>query len=156
MNPWTKTLLALLITPAVLLINGCHLIAQSRWEGRDVQEALDLFGKPDSMKKQTGANGENLAVLTWYKSSSWTTTEAAGTSMNHTGNGMVYTEYYQTVGHSSDCKLEATVNKAKKIVLFRIEDGRSFTASASTCRSCPVIFRPVSSATLSRYLLRDN
>lgn len=124
MNQWTKTLLAVLLTPSLLLLHGCHLIAQSRWEGRDVQEALDLFGKPDSMKKQTGANGENLAVLTWFKSSSWTTTEAAGTSMNHTGNGMVYTEYYETVGHSSDCKLEATVNKAKKIVLFRIEDGK--------------------------------
>ncbi|MCP2139997.1 MULTISPECIES: hypothetical protein [Pseudomonas] len=89
-----------------------------------MQEALDLFGKPDSMKKQNAPNGDTQVVMTWHKSSSWTTTEAAGTSMNHTGNGMVYTEYYQQVGHSSDCKLEATVDKAKKIVLFRIEDGR--------------------------------
>ncbi|MBK5541445.1 hypothetical protein JFV28_20755 [Pseudomonas sp. TH05] len=124
MCKWIKAFSLIFILPSVLLINGCHLIAQSRWEGRDVQEALDLFGKPDSMQKQNGAGGETLVLLTWYKSSSWTTTEAAGTSMNHTGNGMVYTEYYQTVGHSSDCKLEATVNKAKKIVLFRIEDGR--------------------------------
>lgn len=70
MNQWTKTLAALLLTPMMLLAGGCHLIAQSRWEGRDVQEALDLFGRPDSMKKQAGANGENLAVLTWYKSAS--------------------------------------------------------------------------------------
>lgn len=117
-------MLAGLFLPAVLFINGCHLIAQSRWEGRDVQEALDLFGKPDSMKKQNAPNGDTQVVMTWHKSSSWTTTEAAGTSMNHTGNGMVYTEYYQQVGHSSDCKLEATVDKTKKIVLFRIEDGR--------------------------------
>lgn len=124
MPTWTRLLLAGLLLPTVLFINGCHLIAQSRWEGRDVQEALDLFGKPDSMKKQNAPNGDTQVVMTWHKSSSWTTTEAAGTSMNHTGNGMVYTEYYQQVGHSSDCKLEATVDKAKKIVLFRIEDGR--------------------------------
>ncbi|MBM9488329.1 hypothetical protein JBE38_20560 [Pseudomonas sp. ICBG1301] len=124
MPTWTRRLLAGLLLPTTLFINGCHLIAQSRWEGRDVQEALNLFGKPDSMTKQNAANGETQVVMTWHKSASWTTTEAAGTSMNHTGNGMVYTEYYQTVGHSSDCKLEATVNKAKKIVLFRIEDGR--------------------------------
>ena len=124
MPTWTRLTLAGLLLPAVLFINGCHLIAQSRWEGRDVQEALDLFGKPDSMKKQNAPNGDTQVVMTWHKSSSWTTAEAAGTSMNHTGNGMVYTEYYQQVGHSSDCKLEATVDKAKKIVLFRIEDGR--------------------------------
>ncbi|MBK5477879.1 hypothetical protein JFU04_17470 [Pseudomonas sp. TH21] len=124
MEKLAKTVLLGVVISSVLLLNGCSTIAQSRWEGRDLQEALDLFGKPDSMKKQTGPNGEALAVLTWYKSSSWTNTEAAGTSMNHTGNGMVYTEHYQTVGHSSSCKLEATVNKAKKIVLFRIEDGR--------------------------------
>ncbi|TFY93871.1 hypothetical protein DYL61_11365 [Pseudomonas nabeulensis] len=124
MPTWTRQLLAGVLLPAMLFISGCHLIAQSRWEGRDVQEALDLFGKPNAMKKQTAANGETQVVMTWYKSASWTTTEAAGTSMNHTGNGMVYTEYYQQVGHSSDCKLEATVDKAKKIVLFRIEDGR--------------------------------
>lgn len=120
----TRFFLAVII-PITLFINGCTLIAQSRWEGRDLQEALDLFGKPDTIKKQVGANGENLAVLTWYKSSSWTNTEAAGTSMNLTGNGMVYTEHYNTVAHSSDCKIEATVDKAKKIVLFRIEDGRA-------------------------------
>ncbi|MGF0239329.1 hypothetical protein ACQR3P_14770 [Rhodococcus sp. IEGM1300] len=124
MNTWIRFLLLTFIIPSTLLINGCSTIAQSRWEGRDLQEALDLFGKPDTMKKQVGANGENLAVLTWYKSSSWTNTEAAGTSMTPTGNGMVYTEYYQTVAHSSDCKIEATVDKTKKIVLFRIEDGR--------------------------------
>ncbi|PKA70995.1 hypothetical protein ATI02_3946 [Pseudomonas baetica] len=42
MNQWTKTLLVLLMTASTLLVNGCHLVAQSRWEGRDVQEALDL------------------------------------------------------------------------------------------------------------------
>lgn len=124
MDKLTKGFLLGVIIPSVLLLNGCSSIAQSRWEGRDAQEALNLFGRPDSMKKETGPNGEVLAVLTWYKSSNWTNTEAAGTSMNHTSNGMVYTEKYETVSHSSDCKLEATVNKAKKIVLFRIEDGR--------------------------------
>jgi len=38
--------------------------------------------------------------------------------MDHTDNGMVYMEYYKSVAHSSDCKIEATVDKAKKIVLF--------------------------------------
>ena len=102
---YTRLWLATLV--AGLLLSGCGTIAQSRWEGRDLQEALDLFGTPDSMKKEIGPNGEPLAVLTWYKSASWTTTEAAGTSMTHTGNGMVYTEHYQQVGHSSDCKLQA-------------------------------------------------
>jgi hypothetical protein len=135
MNIWIRFFLALVI-PTTLFINGCSLIAQSRWEGRDLQEALDLFGKPDTMKKQLGANGENLAVLTWYKSSSWTNREAAGTSMNHTGNGMVYTEYYKTVEHSSDCKIEATVDKTKKIVLFRIEDGRILHGK---CKNIPYV-----------------
>lgn len=124
MNKVIKLLLLGAVSSAILALNGCSSVAQARWEGRDVQEALDLFGKPDLMKKKTGPNGEPLAVLTWHKSSSWTNTEAAGTSMNHTSSGMVYTEHYETVGHSSTCKLEATVNKAKKIVLFRIEDGR--------------------------------
>lgn len=124
MKKSVKGFLLGVIIPSVLLLNGCSTIAQSRWEGRDAQEALDLFGRPDSMKKEAGPNGEVLAVLTWYKSSSWTNTEAAGTSMTHTGNGMVYTEHYKSVISSSDCKLEATVDKAKKIVLFRIEDGQ--------------------------------
>lgn len=111
------TYIRLLLTTllAVLLLTGCSTIAQSRWEGRDMQEALDLFGKPDSMKKELGSNGEPLAVLTWYKSASWTTTEAAGTSMTHTGNGMVYTEHYQQVGHSSDCKLQAKINQQRRL-----------------------------------------
>ncbi|WP_228392854.1 hypothetical protein [Pseudomonas helleri] len=37
---------------------------------------------------------------------------------------MTHTEYYEQVGHGSDCKLEATVNQAKKIVLFKIQDGK--------------------------------
>lgn len=46
--------LLLAIVLAALLLTGCSTIAQSRWEGRDAQEALDLFGKPDSMKKEIG------------------------------------------------------------------------------------------------------
>lgn len=55
---WLATLLA------GLLLSGCTTIAQSRWEGRDLQEALNLFGTPDSMQKEIGPNGEPLAVLT--------------------------------------------------------------------------------------------
>ncbi|WP_052269123.1 hypothetical protein [Pseudomonas fluorescens] len=128
---WLATLLA------GWLLSGCSTIAQSRWEGRDMQEALDLFGMPDSMKKEIGPNGEPLAVLTWYKSSSWTTTEAAGTSMNHTGNGMVYTEHYQQVGHSSNCKLQAKVNQQKKIAQFLIEDGRILHGKCTNVRYVP-------------------
>ncbi|MDM8192985.1 hypothetical protein EVS84_22955 [Pseudomonas koreensis] len=128
---WLATLLA------GWLLSGCSTIAQSRWEGRDMQEALDLFGTPDSMKKEIGPNGEPLAVLTWYKSSSWTTTEAAGTSMNHTGNGMVYTEHYQQVGHSSNCKLQAKVNQQKKIAQFLIEDGRILHGKCTNVRYVP-------------------
>lgn len=128
---WLATLLA------GWLLSGCSTIAQSRWEGRDMQEALDLFGTPDSMKKEIGPNDEPLAVLTWYKSSSWTTTEAAGTSMNHTGNGMVYTEHYQQVGHSSNCKLQAKVNQQKKIAQFLIEDGRILHGKCTNVRYVP-------------------
>ncbi|WP_244887699.1 hypothetical protein [Pseudomonas libanensis] len=124
MKKYSKLPMLMLVVCIGWVASGCSSIAQSRWEGRDAQEAINLFGRPDRMKKQTGSSGEVLVVMTWYKSSNWTTTEAAGTSMTHTGNGMVYTEHYERVGHSSDCKLEATVNKAKKIVLFRIEDGR--------------------------------
>ena len=133
----TYTRLWLAILLAGWLLSGCSTIAQSRWEGRDMQEALDLFGTPDSMKKEIGPNGEPLAVLTWYKSSSWTTTEAAGTSMNHTGNGMVYTEHYQQVGHSSNCKLQAKVNQQKKIAQFLIEDGRILHGKCTNVRYVP-------------------
>ncbi len=47
---YTRLWLATLV--AGLLLSGCGTIAQSRWEGRDLQEALDLFGTPDSMKKK--------------------------------------------------------------------------------------------------------
>ncbi|EIK72119.1 putative lipoprotein [Pseudomonas synxantha BG33R] len=138
------TYIRLLLTTllAVLLLTGCSTIAQSRWEGRDMQEALDLFGKPDSMKKELGSNGEPLAVLTWYKSASWTTTEAAGTSMTHTGNGMVYTEHYQQVGHSSDCKLQAKINQQKKIAQFLIEDGRILHGKCTNVRYVPGYIPP--------------
>ncbi|WP_238596217.1 hypothetical protein [Pseudomonas sp. MF4836] len=126
MCKWIKAFSLIFILPSVLLINGCHLIAQSRWEGRDVQEALDLFGKPDSMQKQNGAGGETLVLLTWYKSSSWTTTEAAGTSMNHTGNGMVYTEYYPTVGTALIANLRRPSIKPKK----------SYCSESRTDESC--------------------
>lgn len=104
--------------------------------GRSDQEALNLFGKPSAVTKTTGVNGEELFVLTWEKSSNWTSTEAAGTSMNHTSNGMVYTEYYQTVGHSSDCTIEATVNKARKIVDFKIDNGRMVS---NKCKNIPYV-----------------
>ncbi|WP_103734843.1 hypothetical protein [Pseudomonas sp. GZJR-8] len=138
------TYIRLLLTTllAVLLLTGCSTIAQSRWEGRDMQEALDLFGKPDSIKKELGSNGEPLAVLTWYKSASWTTTEAAGTSMTHTGNGMVYTEHYQQVGHSSDCKLQAKINQQKKIAQFLIEDGRILHGKCTNVRYVPGYIPP--------------
>ncbi|KFF45718.1 hypothetical protein JH25_18510 [Pseudomonas sp. BRG-100] len=138
------TYIRLLLTTLlpVLLLTGCSTIAQSRWEGRDMQEALDLFGKPDSMKKELGSNGEPLAVLTWYKSASWTTTEAAGTSMTHTGNGMVYTEHYQQVGHSSDCKLQAKINQQKKIAQFLIEDGRILHGKCTNVRYVPGYIPP--------------
>ena len=138
------TYIRLLLTTllAALLLTGCSTIAQSRWEGRDMQEALDLFGKPDSMKKELGSNGEPLAVLTWYKSASWTTTEAAGTSMTHTGNGMVYTEHYQQVGHSSDCKLQAKINQQKKIAQFLIEDGRILHGKCTNVRYVPGYIPP--------------
>jgi hypothetical protein len=128
---WLATLLA------GLLLSGCSTIAQSRWEGRDLQEALDLFGTPDAMAKETGPNGEPLAVLTWHKSASWTSTEAAGTSMTHTGNGMVYTEHYQQVGNSSTCKLQAKINQQKKIAQFLIEDGRILHGKCANVRYVP-------------------
>ncbi|MCL9803421.1 hypothetical protein QZR14_08130 [Pseudomonas sp. rhizo66] len=137
---YIRLLLAALL--AALLLTGCSAIAQSRWEGRDMQEALDLFGTPDSMQKEIAPNGEPLAVLTWYKSASWTTTEAAGTSMNHTGNGMVYTEYYQQVGHSSDCKLQAKINQQKKIAQFLIEDGRLLHGKCLNVRFVPGYIPP--------------
>lgn len=104
--------------------------------GRSDQEALNLFGKPSSVKKTTGINGEELVVLTWEKSSNWTGTEAAGTSMAQTGNGMVYTEYYQTVAHSSDCTIEAVVNKAGSIVDFKIDNGRIVS---NKCKNIPYV-----------------
>lgn len=125
-NKWIKPFLLMMIGLGFIMATGCSLIAENRWVGRDAQEALNLFGKPDTMKAMQGSDGGTLVVMTWYKSSQWTTTEAAGTSMTHGGNGMTYTEYYEKVGHSSDCKLEATVNRAKKIVLFRIQDGEIF------------------------------
>ncbi|MCR8934629.1 MULTISPECIES: hypothetical protein [unclassified Pseudomonas] len=136
----TRLLLTALL--AGLFLTGCSTIAQSRWEGRDAQEALDLFGTPDSMQKEIGPNGEPLAVLTWYKSASWTTTEAAGTSMTHTGNGMVYTEHYQQVGHSSDCKLQAKINQQKKIAQFLIEDGRILHGKCTNVRYVPGYIPP--------------
>jgi len=36
---------------------------------------------------------------------------------------MVYTEYYETVSHSSDCILQATVDKTGKMVDFKIDNG---------------------------------
>jgi len=126
---YTRLWLATLV--AGLLLSGCGTIAQSRWEGRDLQEALDLF-----------PNGEPLAVLTWYKSASWTTTEAAGTSMTHTGNGMVYTEHYQQVGHSSDCKLQAKIDQQKKIAQFLIEDGRILHGKCLGVRFVPGYIPP--------------
>lgn len=128
--------LVIAIVPVILVVNGCRVIAQERWMGRSDQEALNLFGKPSSVKKTTGTNGEELVVLTWEKSSSWTNTEAAGTSMTHTGNGMVYTEYYQTVGHSSDCTIEAVVNKAGSIVDFKIDNGRIVS---NKCKNIPYV-----------------
>lgn len=136
----TRLLLTALL--AGLFLTGCSTIAQSRWEGRDLKEALDLFGAPDSMQKEIGPNGEPLAVLTWYKSASWTTTEAAGTSMTHTGNGMVYTEHYQQVGHSSDCKLQAKINQQKKIAQFLIEDGRILHGKCTNVRYVPGYIPP--------------
>lgn len=124
MNKVIKLLLLGAVSSAILALNGCSSVAQARWEGRDVQEALDLFGKPDLMKKKTGPNGEPLAVLTWHKSSSWTNTEAAGTSMNHTSSGMVYTEHYFFGLINSCLKFTCRAVPNSLIVLFRIEDGR--------------------------------
>ena len=131
-----KVLIVVAIVPVIVLLNGCRVIAQERWMGRSDQEALNLFGRPSAVMKKTGANGEELVVLTWHKSSSWTNTEAAGTSMTHTGNGMVYTEYYNTVGNSSDCTLEATLNKAGKIVDFKIDNGRIVS---NKCKNIPYV-----------------
>lgn len=128
---WVATLI-----PVVLLVNGCRVIAQERWVGRSGEEALNLFGKPAAVQKKVGSNGEQLVVLTWEKSSSWTNTEAAGTSMNHTGNGMVYTEYYETVGHSSDCTIQAIVDKTGKIVDFKIDNGRTVS---NKCKNIPYV-----------------
>lgn len=135
-NRISKVLLVATIIPVILLVNGCRVIAQERWVGRSDQEALNLFGKPAAVKKVKGATGDELIVLTWEKSSSWTNTEAAGTSMNHTGNGMVYTEYYETVGHSSDCTIEATVNPFGKIVDFKIDNGRIVS---NKCKNIPYV-----------------
>lgn len=132
----------LLLVPMLFAVSGCSTIAQNRWEGRDAAEALNLFGRPDTMKAEHAANGEVFVVMTWYKTSSWTTTEAAGTSMTHGSNGLVYTEHYEQVGHSSDCKLEATVNKAKKIILFKIQNGELFHGKCQNVSYVPGYIPP--------------
>lgn len=133
---WLKTVFLIMLGPGFMVASGCSLIAQNRWEGRDAQEALNLFGRPDTMKATQDSAGGKLVVMTWYKTSQWTTTEAAGTSMTHGANGMTHTEYYEQVGHGSDCKLEATVNQAKKIVLFKIQDGKILHGK---CQNIPYV-----------------
>jgi len=77
---WMKTFSLMLAVSGIMVSSGCSLIAQSRWEGRDAQEALNLFGRPDTMKATQDPDAGTLVVMTWYKSSQWSTTEAAGTS----------------------------------------------------------------------------
>ena len=43
---WLKTVLLIMLVPGFMVASGCSLIAQNRWEGRDAQEALNLFGRP--------------------------------------------------------------------------------------------------------------
>lgn len=133
---WIKTFSLMLAVSGIMISSGCSLIAQSRWEGRDAQEALNLFGRPDTMKATQDPDAGTLVVMTWYKSSQWSTTEAAGTSMTHGSNGLTHTEYYENVAHSSECKIEATVNKAKKIVLFKIQNGEVFHGK---CQNIPYV-----------------
>lgn len=135
-NKWIKVLSLILAVSGITISSGCSVIAQNRWEGRDAQEALNFFGRPDTMKATQDPNAGTLVVMTWYKSSQWSTTEAAGTSVTPGANGLTYTEYYEKVGHSSDCTLEATVNKARKIVLFKIQNGEIFHGK---CQNIPYV-----------------
>ncbi|MGP5328546.1 hypothetical protein [Pseudomonas helleri] len=66
---WLKTVLLIMLVPALMVASGCSLIAQNRWEGRDAQEALNLFGRPDTMKATQDSVGGKLVVMTWYKTS---------------------------------------------------------------------------------------
>ncbi|MBK5542152.1 hypothetical protein JFV28_28045 [Pseudomonas sp. TH05] len=135
-NKWIKPLSLILAISSIMISSGCSVIAQNRWEGRDAQEALNFFGRPDTMKATQSPDAGTLVVMTWYKSSQWSTTEAAGTSLTPGANGLTYTEYYENVGHSSDCTLEATVNKARKIVLFKIQNGEIFHGK---CQNIPYV-----------------